>query len=164
MAREALRFLSKTAEIMVRAGGGTASKTATRTIPMGVLAAVSDVLGAVQAGLDYRATKVRTRAAREEIVLLEQQLVQQRDALKEEATLANREFELHRGRLEPARRLVDLAAKLVQDATGWLSLLLEEDIPDREELEDVQEMLEDAWEQLGIALTGWKELGGVPHG
>lgn len=164
MAREALRFLSKTAEIMARAGVGTASKAATRASPMGVLAAVSDVLGAVQAGLDYSATKVRTSAAREEIVLLEQRLVQERDALKEEAALANREFELHRGRLEPARRLVDLAAKLVQDATEWLSLLLEEDIPDREELEYVQEMLEEAWEQLGTALTGWKELGGVPHG
>lgn len=95
---------------------------------------------------------------------MEQQLVQKRDALKEEATLANREFELHRGRVEPARRLVDLAAKLVQDATVWLSLLLEQDIPDRVELENVQEMLDDAWEQLGIALTGWKEIGGTPHG
>lgn len=164
MAREALRFLSRTAEIMARTGGGIASKSATRAIPMGVLGAVSDVLGVVQAGLDYSAMKVRTPASREEIVLLERQLVQQRDALKEEATLANREFELHRGRLEPARLLVDLAAKLVQDATVWLSILLEEDIPDREELEKVHEMLEDAWEQLGIALTGWKELGGVPHG
>lgn len=149
---------------MARKVGGIASKTATRAIPTDVLGAVSALLGAVQAGLDYSATKVRTRAAREEIVLLERQLVQQRDALKEEAKLANREFELHRGSLEPARRLVDLAANLVQDASMWLSLLLEEDIPDREELENVQEMLEDAWEQLGIALTGWKDLGGVPHG
>ncbi|OYQ36845.1 hypothetical protein CHU95_03495 [Niveispirillum lacus] len=80
------------------------------------------------------------------------------------AALIQRESELHRGRLDPARRLVDLAARLMQDATVWLGLLLEEDIPNREGLENVQEMLDDAWEQLGTALAGWKELGGIPHG
>lgn len=163
MAHEALRFLSKTVEIMARAGVGMASKMTNRAGPTGVLEAVSEVLGAVQAGLDYSATKVRTTAMREEIALLEQQLVQKRDALREEAALVKRELELHRNRIEPARRLVDLAAKLVQNVTAWLTLLLEADIPDREELENVQEMLDDAWEQLGTVLTGWKELGGVTH-
>ncbi len=163
MAHEALRFLSKTVEIMAKAGVETTSRMATRSGPTEVLEAVSDVLGAIQAGLDYSAMQARNAAVHEEIMLLEQKLVQERKALEEEAALVKREFELHRDRLNPARRLVDLAARLVQDATAWLGLLLEADIPNREELENVQEMLDDAWEQLGNVLTGWKELGGVSH-
>jgi len=145
---------------MTRAG----IKTSARASPLGLLAAVSDVLGAVQAGLDYSTTKIRTATTREEIALREKKLMVKRDELKEAVSLAARELGLQQVPQDLARRLIDLAAGLVQDATGWLYALLEEDIPDREQLERVQEMLEDAWEQLSASLIGWKELGGKSNG